>query len=157
MTSRSRKSICRAALATLLAVMMAVPSLAAQCPACLAGKAPCRHCCQSGARDGATVGARRRDCCRRSGLADSASSCGARVCCDSDDQNTCSCHEQPAERTLPNDRTTQLVPLNTFVALHCGATLHLERQVDCELATTAWLASLFPDIPHRILHCSWLI
>jgi hypothetical protein len=68
----------------------------------------------------------------------------------------CSCHISPVRSPVPP------VPTNAstrpVVAGFPHAALFLPRSSDlASFAADSWLLRLAPTVPHRILHCSWLI
>lgn len=149
---------CRWSLSALLAAMMVVPAYAADCPACMTGQGACPRCVVVPEQETESAGSTTavRTCCQNNATAAS----GGEKGCDSDSRqhDSCLCCMQPLQRTVPGDRATQDIQNHLPSVAHLpAADLPLDSYSASDLSAAAWLASISPPRPHRILHCAWLI
>ncbi|MCI0331695.1 MAG: hypothetical protein L0228_00540 [Planctomycetes bacterium] len=166
------------ALAAALALLLPLP---ARCASCSSGDDRCPRCAaaqvaeslrskirrgeDSNLRLGETQphrdshSASRRDastCCQRRESAHSAPTSGAAVGTAKHVLHTCGCRLLPVQRTTPPVEKVNSSP-ELVAGLSLVAILPLNPSACDASAGDFTLANLPPPIPHRILHCSWII
>lgn len=135
-------------LATALAVLPPLPALCAACST----EASCSNC--ASANDStATNRHSARPCCQ-----DYVSTlvAGSDLACFVQHASShCSCGPPPAQRTLP--QREELAPTHDLVGSLSCTNAHYAATDAHNIAAALAPADRPPPIPHRILHCSWLI
>jgi hypothetical protein len=136
----------------LAAAAALVLPLPARCASCAAGASDCSHC--RVANSDAMTAAAARQCCQRHAVVRGTVDFEA-IDCDRIQTRTCGCWFSPVERTnAPADR--QLIVPDVFAAV--PATLpRLDDAANGEFPSIAEFGDLPPPVPHRALHCSWII
>ena len=138
-------------LVTAFAMLLPLP---ARCALCSTGADMCSRCVAADTDKAASRSAT-RDCCQRPATPEE------RCVSDSATQTVqhsstgCGCGASPDDRTFPTEQ--QLAPTqDQLAAIPTAATSFADNsaQIDAAAFTSAGLP---PLIPHRILHCSWLI
>jgi hypothetical protein len=143
-TNRRLPRIASAAFLAVLAVAVAVP-----CPAlgCCASAAKESCCCQK--HDDTAAGT---SCCQKSGTAESNRTADTHDQCSA---GACPCCQQAPPQNIPTDRNADRTPVDhgftAPVATWSSATNFSVAQ------TLDTPVEILTAIPHRILHCSWLI
>jgi len=133
-------------LSAAMALLLPAP---ARCDGCGTGKTNCPHCVAAVAT--API-APARPCCQNHtanhrGIANPA--------CEQVRTAPCSCCIRPADRAWA-PAETQISTQEILAALPAGQPLQLSV-TSASIAAVAALADLPPPVPHRILHCSWII
>jgi hypothetical protein len=132
------------------AMAMLLPS-SARCDGCGTSESECPNCVAA-RLNAATTPA--RPCCQRQTAADPATSLALSKCV-AVHTAPCDCSVRPADRAwVPVER--QLSIQDILETLPIAQPLHLDAGNHSILAVAA-LADLPPPVPHRVLHCSWII
>ena len=136
--------------AAALAMLLPLPARCAACPT-NAG-ANCARCAAANADDAKSRAP--RPCSRHRAKSGDEAAAGDLIRSVSNHALHCGCHARPVHRTLPPSEQLVLVP-DLFAAL---PVLPLPAAIEAHPGAVALtLGDLPPPIPHRILHCSWLI
>jgi hypothetical protein len=143
-TVRRLPRIVGAAFLALLAVAIAVPYPALGCCAA-AAKESC--CCQKHEDAAAAI-----SCCQKAGATESNPATDTQAQCSA---GTCPCCQQAPPQNVPSDRTTDRTPVDHGVSAPVAnwpraTNFHVAQALDAPV-------EFLTAIPHRILHCSWLI
>jgi hypothetical protein len=135
-------------LAAALALFLPLP---AQCASCAVGKTDCSHCQAAHANTAPPV---HRSCCDRHAVAkpkaDSTANCANHV-----DAKTCGCKLQTPDRTYVTVDRVVIAP--DLIAMLPTAQPLLSADAGRASFAAELFGSLPPPVPHRILHCSWII
>jgi hypothetical protein len=135
-------------LAAAVALMMPLP---AHCASCSPGATDCLHCQAAQASTTAPV---HRDCCERHAIASrqatSIANCSSHV-----QSKTCGCNLQVPDRTyiaadrqiIVSDLTATLPSVQPLLTIDAGQIIQIAAANE----------NVPPPVPHRILHCSWII
>jgi hypothetical protein len=137
-------------LVTALAVMLPLP---ARCASCSTG-GECPRCAAA-KPDKESSRHVPGFCCQRRAAADDRLLTDVAVGVLQDDPSTCGCGVRPTHRTAPPAKELTLSP-ELIYAFAPTAFLPANPSANA-LAAAITLADLPPPIPHRILHCSWVI
>jgi hypothetical protein len=139
-------------LTTALALLLPLP---ARCASCATAQDGCPRCIAATAEAEAAAGPA-RSCCERRNSTESPPDSNSDSTTLAQSHHTCGCSLQPVQRNVPptekasiglelNAGLVQAVALPTTAPLATGA------------ASACEASALPPPIPHRILHCSWII
>jgi hypothetical protein len=135
----------------LTAVMAMLLPSSARCDGCGTGKSECPHCVAAKSNTATTPA---RPCCQRQ----TATNCDTSLAtskCVAVHTVPCECTVRPADRAwVPVER--QFSIQDTLATLPIAQPLHLDAVNHGILAVAAFDA-LPPPVPHRVLHCSWII
>jgi hypothetical protein len=130
----------RMILVALVAAGFAVPSSVASCCGSAKGAACCR---KSSAKENSSATAAKRSCCHK---AEPASSCAT---------GTCPCCQESPPQNTPPQRVVDQLP--TDFGLVAPAAILPVAETACDFNSLVATTNSATAIPHRILHCSWLI
>lgn len=145
------KALRSAALFAAVAVLLA--PFPGRCAACVPGTDRCSQCVTANAKP-ADDTTSTRACCQQESLPKHDS---AKAASHNTSHNTaCGCNVRPLPRTTPVEKTSISVDHSPIAAL---PTAFASLASQCENLTDAFPSapSLNATIPHRILHCSWII
>lgn len=137
-------------LATALAMLLPLP---VRCAACAANVGDCPQCATAKAEN--STGSTKAACCQKQAESQDEGLAGDVVRPASHHLPRCGCHARPVPRTVPPGE--RLVPVQDLVAalpIAADLTFHIPSHA---VAGVSALGELPPPVPHRILHCSWLI
>jgi len=140
----------RCAIILAAAVALALP-IPARCASCAAGASECAHC-RAASKTATPSGT--RPCCQRHTATHGAVAAEATNCVHVQSR-TCGCNIQPVDRTYAS--ADQRVSVSDHLAaLPSVQPLLFNATRGRNSAATAF-TDLPPPVPHRILHCSWII
>ena len=135
--------------AFLTAVALILP-LPARCLGCVAETSNCSHCAtQASAAKASPV----KSCCARN--SSTSQHLATNDNCDRVQTRTCGCSIQPVDRTPATSDQHSTLP--ELLAALPSVELVLSGSTQSQLQSIPAFASLPPRVPHRILHCSWVI
>jgi len=136
----------RSVVALLVASALILPP-PAHCASCDSGAVNCSQCELAAANHQHPA----RPCCQRHAAAHPAT---AKDNCIGWQSRTCNCNIRPLDRPVVSSEQVSIS--NHFAISHAPAPQLAEGPSDFESA--AWgIANLPPPVPHRVLHCSWII
>ena len=138
----------RGAVALFLASALILP-LPAHCASCDAGAVNCSQCELAAANNQHSV----LPCCERHAAADAHSVRGNDNCVGWQSR-TCNCNIRPIDRSVVSIEQVSIA--DHFAISHAPAPLLAEAPSSFEIAARGF-ANLPPPVPHRVLHCSWII
>jgi hypothetical protein len=140
----------RTAVILTAAIAMLLPS-PARCDGCATGKSDCPHCIAAQAN---TPTSPVRPCCQRHAATTHTTAVAVNHCTQLRSV-PCSCCARPADRAwVPSER--QISTQEILFALPASQPLELDIARENFVAVAA-IADLPPPVPHRVLHCSWII
>jgi hypothetical protein len=119
-----------------------------QCASCDAGGGNCSQGELATANQHAV-----RPCCQRHAAAHSRSAI-AKDNCATWQSRSCNCNIRPIDRSVVSFEQVSIA--NHFAISHSPAPLLTAVTANFETAAASF-ANLPPPVPHRILHCSWII
>jgi hypothetical protein len=123
----------------------------ARCASCSTSGHHCAKCKAASESESKPAGG---SCCERDAEVETSAALGLGDCL-SVQTRTCGCWFSPVERTnAPGER--QLSISDIFPALP-AATPIVDDAARSALQATAVFGDLPPPVPHRILHCTWII
>ena len=144
---------CRHAL-TVAAALAMLPPLYAGASFCHSNGESCPHCAGSAAKNESNH-TFKHDCCHDKRQA-SEHAAAVQSIGPGNDSSSCTCDALPTHQPMPS--ATRNVPNSPdFVVLSNSVSFDAVCHEPTRINTTAWLTYLSPAIPHRILHCTWLI
>ena len=136
-----------AAFLTALALILPLP---ARCLGCVADSSNCSHCATQASAAKASPA---KSCCARNSSA--SQHLATNNSCDRVQARTCGCSIQPVDRTLVASEQHSTLP--ELLAALPSVELVISDSTQSQLQSAPAFASLPPPVPHRILHCSWVI
>jgi hypothetical protein len=132
------------------AMAMLLPS-PARCDGCGTGKSDCPHCVAAKLNSATSPV---RPCCQRQAVANHTTAIADTVCTKVRTV-PCGCCVRPADRAwVPVE--LQVSAQDILLALPAGQPLQFDAG-NPSTAAVAAIADLPPPVPHRVLHCSWII
>jgi hypothetical protein len=134
----------------LTAVMAMLLPSSARCDGCGTGKSECPHCVAAKSNTATTPA---RPCCQRRTAANPATSLASSKCV-AVHTAPCDCSVRPADRAWVVER--QISVPDILATLPIPQPLYLDAGTRSLLAVAAF-GDLPPPVPHRVLHCSWII
>jgi len=125
--------------------------LPARCMSCSVGEINCAHCQSTHANPSPTA---HRSCCEQHAIASHQSASTGR-CSSQLQSKTCGCKLQAPDRTYVAADRQIIAP--DLVALLPPTQPLLSADASQVTRYDETLGNLPPPVPHRILHCSWII
>jgi hypothetical protein len=141
--------------AILVAAITLLP-VPGRCASCSIGTEQCSRCTANRHEPPSPTKSEPAACCERHASESARTTAADDACNDAGVRHVCGCSLRPAHRTTPSiDKTSVAPELNAGLVLATISPIYLSATSSPAVALD--LAALPPPIPHRILHCSWII